>query len=529
MNKILVDILKLLIEENTYVSLRDISLKLKRYKIPLRTMQREIKKLLDSNRISTTGSASTTEYIIDEIQRAYPKYEFLYIYKNNIIIGQLFKLKDRYRFYYDNAYLSLYTEKIPTIKLSVEYYDFENIPAVFEENIPEGINREILEATHKIADEFEILALMDDNIGDLCFSKIKEKCYIEEEMASNYLGSLDEILSVNPLINVLKDYTIDIKDKELFPDGYDLSKVEMKQAQGISGFQYKKLVNINHDNKAIATNEKSHEYILKPYSKPKANKESDNYFPHISINEHLHMSFAKNELGFRVPYSAIVKLKEDTEYHYVVKRFDRLGVNRFAKSSFAAYLGLRSESKYDTTSEKMFKRMVQEIISPIEKMELLKHYVYSSIIVHEDLHSKNLSVIYDKGKVLFAPLYDIASTGCYQTTKGYESRLSINGKQEKIRPNDYKGLCKILGVDFKDFKLEAKIIAQKYIFEMPKYFDEIEKLGSIPFYKKKYKTKRGNSNPYYEISPTSIEFTTVLRDFHKIRTKSLIEQGWITS
>lgn len=529
MNKMQVDILRHLIEENTYVSLTDISIKLQRYKITLRTMQREIKKLLDSNRISTTGVASTTKYMIDEIQRTYPKYEFLYIYINNIIIGQLFKLRDRYRFYYDSEYLSLYTQEIPTLKLSADYYDFENIPAIFEENIPEGINREILEATHKIADEFEILALMDDNIGDLCFSKAKEQCYIEEDMATNYLGSINEILSDNPLINVLKDYTIEIKEKELFPDEYDLSKVEMKQAQGISGFQYKKLVNIDHEKKNIATNEKSHEYILKPYSKPKANKESDNYFPHISINEHLHMSFAKNELGFRVPYSAIVKSKEDTEYHYVVKRFDRLGVNRFAKSSFAACLGLRSENKYDTTSEKMFKRIAQEIISPTEKMELLKHYVYSSIIVHEDLHAKNLSIIYDKGKTLFAPLYDISSTGCYETARGYESRLPINGKQEKIRPNDYKGLCKILGVEFKAFKIEAKIIAAKYISQMPKYFDELEKLGSIPFYRKKYTTKRGSSDPYSEISPTSIEFATVLRDFHKLRSKSLIEQGWADS
>ena len=31
------------------------------------------------------------------------------------------------------------------------------------------------------------------------------------------------------------------------------------------------------------------------------------------------MSFAKNTLGFRVPYSAIVKNENDEEYHYIVK------------------------------------------------------------------------------------------------------------------------------------------------------------------------------------------------------------------
>ena len=527
MNKLLSDILNFLIKENSYVSLNDLSLKLKKYNIDTRTMQREMKKLTSSNRVSVIGNASSTKYIIEDIQKSYPSFEFLYIYKHNIIIGQLYKLEDRYRFYYDSQYLSMYTQEIPTLKLSVEAYDFENIPAVFEENIPEGINREILETTHQIADEFEILALMDDNIGDLCFSKSKEKCFIEEDIASNYLSSLDEILGKNPKINLLEDFIIEIADKELFPDNYDLSKVELQQTQGISGFQYKKLVNIDFKKRTIATNEKSHEYILKPFNRLKADPHNDNYFPHISLNEHLHISFAKNELGFKTPYSAIVKSKDAEEYHYVVKRFDRLGVNRFAKSSFAVFLGLRSENKYDTTSEKMFRRIAKELISPTQRMELLKHYVYSSIIVHEDLHTKNLSLIYEKGKTLFAPLYDICCTGCYESVKGYESRLPINGKQKHIRPNDYKPLCKILNIDFKEFKTEAYRIAQIYKDEMPSYFDEIKKLGSISFYNKKQATKRGNSEPTYIISEEPIEFVDILEKFHTQRVSELIELGWI--
>ncbi len=528
-NRTLSTILDILINKKGYESLNNIHLKLKEQKINIsqKTMQREMKKLTDTNRVTSTGQASTTEYIIDEIQRAYPSAQYLYIYKNNIIIGQFFKLKDRYRFYYDSEYLSLYTQEIPTIKLSVAYTDYENIPAVFEENIPEGINRELLEATHKISDEFEILSLLDDNIGDICFSETKEKCYIEDEIGSNYLGSLDTILGSNTKINVLENFTIDINEKELFPDNYDLSKVELKQTHGISGFQYKKLVNIDFKKKIIATNAKAHEYILKPFNKQKANQESNYYFPHISLNEHLHISFAKNELGFKVPYSAIIKSESDEEYHYIVKRFDRLGVHRFAKFSFAVFLGLRSENKYDTTSEKMFKRIAKELISPQQRMELLKHYVYSSIIVHEDLHTKNLSLIYEKGKTIFAPLYDVCCTGLYDTTKGYESTLTINGKQMKIRPNDYKGLCKILKIDFKEFKKEASKIATIYRDSMPLYFTEIKKLGSIPFYRKVFKTKRGNSDGQWTIKGNAIEFFDVLESYHKKRIQELVELGWI--
>ena len=61
--------------------------------------------------------------------------------------------------------------------MQIEHFDFENIPAVFEENIPEGINREILETTSKTADEFHILTMLEDNIGDLYFSKTKDIQY----------------------------------------------------------------------------------------------------------------------------------------------------------------------------------------------------------------------------------------------------------------------------------------------------------------------------------------------------------------
>ncbi len=520
------DILSILIEENRFISLNELSFKLKRHNVTPRSIQREMKNLEDSNRIDISGSASTTQYCIEDIQRTYPSGEFLYVYKNNVIVGQLFKLKDRYRFYYDSEYLSKYTEQIPSLELSLESSDFANIPPVFEENIPEGINRDILEATHKTVDEFEILNIMDDNIGDLCFSKTKEKCYISEEMATGYLNNLDEILGSNSKINVLEGFKLDMGDAEIFPEAYDLSKLQIVQSHGISGFQYKRLVNIDFDNKVISVNDRSHEYIFKPFSKLKSNKDSEHYFPHISFNEHLHISFAKNELGLKAPYSAIVKRDEDEEYHYVVKRFDRLGVNRFAKSCFAVFLGLRSESKYDTTSEKMFKRMAKELISPAERMALLSHYLYSIIIVHEDLHTKNLSLIYDKSKVLFSPLYDVACTGCYDSTKGYESRLTINGKQEKIRPNDFKPLCTLLGIDFKEFKAVAKEMVGKYVVNMPSYFDEAQKLGSIPFYRKKLVKKRGNSEVVWKVTDKPIEFVDVLREHHILRCKSLEELGW---
>ncbi len=108
-------------------------------------------------------------------------------------------------------------------------------------------------------------------------------------------------------------------------------------------------------------------------------------------------------------------------------------------------------------AKKLFERIAKELISPHERMELLKHYVYSVIIQHEDMHTKNLSLIYDRELVFFAPLYDVACTGFYDTSKGYDSHLTINGKQSNIRPNDFKPLCERLKVNFKEFKKKKLI------------------------------------------------------------------------
>lgn len=520
-----IDILRILIDKNIYLNLNKISNFLTKHKVTSRAIQKELKKLADTNRLVITGHASKTEYAIEEIQSNYRQFEFLFVFKDYEIAGMLFKLKDKYRFYYDNNFIANKSREIPSLPIQLEPYDFENIPAVFEENIPEGINREILETTSKTADEFEILAMLKDNIGNLFFSKSKE-IGLKDTKKPSFLSSLNEILGTNSKINVLENFTINIDNKYLFPDGYDISKQEISQAHGISGFQYKKLVNIDFDEKTISSDESAHLYILKPYSKPKANKDNENYFPHISVNEHLFMSFAKNELNFRVPYSAIIKREEDEEYHYIVKRFDRNGIHRYAKSTFAVFLGLRSENKYDTTSEKLFTRISKELLSPKERLELLKHYVYSVIIQHEDMHTKNLSLIYDREFTIFSPLYDIACTGIMDGAKKYDSHLPINGKQKNIRPNDFKPLCKILQINFNTFKQEAFKIASIYKEMLPIYIDELKKLGSLPFYKRRLSQKAGGDS-YWKSSKEPIEFYDILKTFHINRVDELQRLGWI--
>jgi serine/threonine-protein kinase HipA len=521
-----IDILDILTQRKEALTLNEIRKEL-RLSIEPKTLLRELNDLVIHNRIAKEGKTNNAKYYIDDALRYYKKFTFLYVHKDGEVAGYFIKLKENYRFIYSNQFLINLSKAIATIPLDVRAYDYTELPPVFEENIPEGINRDILETNTKEADEFELLLKLEDNIGDLNFSKSSETFSSELKKGESYLSLLPEILATNKKIEVLDGITIKLDEIHLFPENYDLTKLAIQKSDGISGFQYKKLVNLDFEKKEISAEDgKAKEYILKPYSKLKADSLNPHYFPHISINEHLFMSFAKNELDFKVPYSAIFKRENDEEFHYIVKRFDRYGTHRFSKNTFAPFLGLVSSTKYDTSSEQIFRRIAKEIINPKERMELLKHYVYSVIIVHEDMHVKNLSLIFEGKKVLFAPLYDIACTGIYDTSKGFDSHISINGKQTNIRPNDFIPLCKLLNIDFKSFKEEATKIAAIYEQRLPLYIQELRKLGNIPFYKAKIEKKIGEQGDWVR-DKEPVEFTEVLAKFYKKQVSRLIKLNWL--
>ncbi|WP_419262844.1 type II toxin-antitoxin system HipA family toxin [Campylobacter fetus] len=514
-------ILDILLSKKQYLSLKEISLSLTKFNITDRQILNEITALMKTNRLVKDGIRQNSLYAASTPQKAHQNSRFIYVFKNRILAGILFEIPDGFLFYYTNDYLVSGLEAVPTMPLSIQPFSFSTIPPFFDQNIPEGINLEILKFQLNSSDALHILASLSDPIGDISFS-FSPKTAQSQISNPSYLSNLEKILSDNPKINILKDFYVDIPNEILFPENYDLSKLELAQNDGISGFQYKKLVNIDFERKIIHQDAASN-YILKPYSKIRSNPTSQSYFPHIAINEHLHLSFAKNTLKIRVPWSAVVA--GDDEYHYVIKRFDKLENHHYNVVEFASYLGLTSINKYDTTSEKLFKRISKELLSDTEKKELLKIYVYSVIIKYEDLHAKNLSLITSGDIVLMAPMYDVMSTGFYSTAKGFESYLPINGKRQNIRLNDFKPLCKILNVDFKEFKQIAFSIANSYKDEFSSYIDLIKPLN-LKFYKQKL-VKRVGDESFLVPSDKYENLSTLLEQFHTKRVEELKFLGWI--
>ena len=452
-------------------------------RVKKRAILNALSRLLKDKRIERRGQGSSTIYIFSQsYHKTFPKK--LYLYQNQICIGYLGFDYEKYFFAYDSAYLLLTTHPMVfQMPISTETYSQARCFVDFEELLPEGIDKKILIEKTGNATEFFLLENNNYSSNDLIFSK-EELSFDKEIKSESYLFRKEKILGKN-LFPKVYEFDVKLDEKSLFPHKY-MNDEAIKEVRTISlsGYQHKLQVSLKKGKLSIPTADEEVEYFIKPYHPQKADPKSAYYFPHIAINEHLHMSFAKNELGFDVPESGLFKRKEEKEYHYIIKYFDRYKGYKFQRKEFASYLGLDSHNKYRTSSEKLFAMASKVLFREEDRLRMLEYYFYSFVIKHEDMHTKNISTLYDNGKLFLAPLYDIATTGFYNGIYNYESHLPINGKQTNIRLKDFLVLVKKIDVPKKLFLQRASFILQTYKEKMPKYIQRISKLEESYFYEK---------------------------------------------
>lgn len=515
------DILQILASDSDkYISRSQIESRLER--VSKRAILNELKSLQTCKRVKVAGQSSATAY---KISNAYfEEYqELLYIYQNQILVGCLGYDYQTYCFSYDTNYL-LAGKFIAKFQMPFGFETFtqESCFVDFEECLPEGIDRKILIDKVGNATEFFLLAHNDYSKNDLIFST-EPLQFLSQSKPQSYLVQKEKILGKNRFPNIL-EYSIDIDDLSLFPTLYmkDIEKLKHIRTMSLSGYQHKLQVVIDNDSLRTPNNGEDANYFIKPYDPLKADEESEYYFPHIAINEHLHMSFAKNELGFDVPQSGIFKRESDREYHYFIKYFDRIGTYKFQRKEFSTFMGLKSENKYKTSSEKLFDTASKVFPRASDRLRMVEYYFYSFVIRHEDMHTKNISAIYDNDKIFVAPLYDIATTGFYNGIRNYESHLTINGKQTDIRYNDFLKIVAKAKVDKNDFKESASKILKIYVEKMPSYIKKISKLENRDFFTKE---KANAQDKKIKIKSKSTLDEVMMKHFHA-RCETLKQNGW---
>jgi len=439
--------------------------------IERRTAQRALSKLVKLELIQALGTTRDRSY--RRVFNADDSALKLYVFSSGILVGELQYGNGEYTFEYNSKYNKDILEglKKDTLNRSTELFTY------FENLIPEYTRRErLLQNKDDIAD---VLEELKNSHGALDFVA-KEKLFSYKPnygKRENWISVKNRILGENSFPNLL---TAEI---QISDDILDASA--NTEHSDLSGYQTKIDINIDFEKNVIKESDNA-EYLLKPRNKSKYNyfnideDDKKRYYPYIAINEHLFMSFAKNELGFNVPYTGIIKAK-DVDYHYVTKRYDRYKGLKYNQVDFAQVLEIKSSNKYKSNSENLFYAINSKLSSKDEKLAAIMFYYYSYLIKHADLHLKNIGALeIGNSKYILAPLYDLISVGVYNG-ESYDLGLGMREplkKPKNWKLKDFYKLAAIVGVTELMFKKEARRITKIFITKFPEYITRLQEFES---------------------------------------------------
>ena len=158
-------------------------------------------------------------------------------------------------------------------------------------------------------------------------------------------------------------------------------------------------------------------------------------------NEYYCMQLAAS-IGFTIPYCEVV----ETGKHplFVIERYDRFKdnkgkVHRIHQQDFCQALGITSEFKYEDKGGPSIKDNYNLIVSNVgirQRKESIYAFLdwicFNLLILNNDSHSKNISLLLKDGKIELAPFYDLLSTGIYPGLKRHFS-FNIGDKNEPSR------------------------------------------------------------------------------------------------
>ncbi|MDR2179923.1 MAG: HipA domain-containing protein [Synergistaceae bacterium] len=218
------------------------------------------------------------------------------------------------------------------------------------------------------------------------------------------------------------------------------SPVRAKRKPSFSGYQDKFVAKLAVENgkpilSAPAPGERGN-VIVKP---------GNPQYPFIAENEFVCMQLAKG-LGFHVPRVFLFRQPdaaseiERKRKHFLVERFDytlnqidKAGkFKKLAITEMAALMNLTSKTKYDTTTEELF-RTAQSSFDSEGLRIFARMYFFGILTGNGDMHAKNFSLVLDPGDRSYrpSPLYDCLCTSVY----GFNDMLALPlGNSNRPKP-----------------------------------------------------------------------------------------------
>jgi len=228
---------------------------------------------------------------------------------------------------------------------------------------------------------------------------------------------------------------IDIDDKKLS----SYAKVLIEANITITGVQPKLSLWLEKSKKnfrfTIIDNKSN--YIIKPQSE---------IYEALPENEDLCMHLA-DEFGIKTATHCLVKLPSGN-LAYITQRFERIGERKLACEDLCQLTETLTEHKYRGSYEKTGKVIKQfSSQSGFDALHYFELVIFSFITGNADMHLKNFSMLENEdGNFFLSPAYDLVSTLLVIKNESEQMSLTLNGKRNKIKKDDFDMLAKSLSL-----------------------------------------------------------------------------------
>ena len=431
-----------------------------------RTVQKYLALLAQTGKIEALGHGRGRYY--KRVYRPEESLSHLAVLKNDVLVGKLTYGNGAYSFSYDPHYKGAELAGImrgDTTQVPLLYPVFENL-------LPEYERRDRL--LSGLRDSADILSLLYNVQGDFRFVPYFElfKYPSTAQTRPAWHTVKHKILGTNNYPNLI-DARIHIPDEIL-------TEASQKEHSSLSGYQHKIDIHFDREKGTIEESEREADYLMKPLNRTmidyftRGEGGQKRYYPFLALNEHLFMTFAKNELGLNVPCSGIVPATGG-DFHYIVKRYDRYAQYAYGQYDMAQLLNIPSDKKYRTDTLIVLETFAQKVKDEASLLHMFTFQVYASLMQHSDFHAKNVSVL-DAGRetYILAPLYDVISVGVYNGTAN-DLGLPLSQatrKYGKYHVEDYMRMAEALGIGKSKAKIVLKQTIEIYLDRFPAYIDK---------------------------------------------------------
>lgn len=181
-------------------------------------------------------------------------------------------------------------------------------------------------------------------------------------------------------------------------------------------------------------------FILKPQT---------DRFANLPENEDLTMRMAEAAGIKTVPHSLI--RFADGELCYITRRVDRRKKGEKIAMEDMCQLSERlTEDKYKGSYERIAKMIRKYSSAPLlDVVNLWEIVLFSWLTGNADMHLKNFSLFRPADNYMLSPAYDLLSTALVMPEDDEELALTLNGKKNRIKREDFEKVMYDSGMDDK--------------------------------------------------------------------------------